>query len=164
MEQWNQIVKDEFSGASLGVQDFATSSKIMEMIENDKKAITENQQKFHKLVDEYTISKRQLNIHQNAINELKAKQREQQHIYETLGKSAKDEEKGLEAVSETGGLPTDSHKELEKKLQDQVASQKGQIDEMQHLIDKTIATRDQWEKKTHSLYKQLHALMKLDKV
>ena len=164
IEQWNQIVKDEISGAYLGVQNSATSAKILEMIENDKQAITENSQKFHKLVDEYIIAKRQLIIHHNAVNELIAKKTEQEQIYNTLQTSAKKEEQGIEKLSESGTSQTDSHKRLEKELQDQVASQRTRIDEMKHLIDKTVTSRDQWQKKTHSLYQQLQALMKLDKV
>ena len=164
MEQWNQIVKDELSGAYLGVQDSATSAKIQKMIKDDKKAINENTQKFHKLIDDYVISKRQLIILENAIKELTAKKHEQEQVYSKLGAYAREEEKAIDAVSGSGGSVTGSHNELENKLRDQVASEKAQINELQQLIGKAIANRDKWEKKTHALQAELHALTKLDTV
>eukprot|EP01083_Nonionella_stella_P205728 748905_1 len=162
-QKWNEIVQDEFSGSKLNEMDVKTSSRISELIRHDKSAINENSAKFHKLLPEYIIAKRQVDIEDAALHELNHKRNKIQHSFEAMQVSTKKEQKGIEAVSESGTEQTDSHKTLEKDLEDEVALIKKQLDAIHHLIHSTTTARDQWLKHSHTLHEQLLSIMQLDK-
>eukprot|EP01084_Bolivina_argentea_P066435 121093_1 len=161
-KQWNAIVKNEFSAANLHQIDSKTSERIMQMINHDKAAITENSDKFHKLLPEYILAKRQVDIQNAELNELTHKRNKEESKFKAIQLSTQKEQKAIEMVSESGTKQTDLNSKLEKELEDELSLLKNELDQIHHLIHSTTTTRDQWLKKSQTLHQQLLSIMKLD--
>ena len=95
------------------------------------------------------------------------KKSEQNQVFHELAVTTEREREEIEKVAESGQTEmtqSNTHNKLEKELETEVASEKKQIDQLSHLIEKATTTRDQWQKKSDTLHQQLQALMELDKV
>ena len=50
------MVKDEFHGSNLGEMQSEAANKILEMLDNDKQAISENADEFKKILPQYILA------------------------------------------------------------------------------------------------------------